>query len=57
MNIEHIEKTMKAHRKANSNADPKVFERHNLTQAECLKRGVRFLPAQVMRPLFQAAGV
>lgn len=35
----------------------KVFKRYELTLAECQKRGVRFLPAQVMRPIFQAAGV
>lgn len=57
MNTEHITKAMKAHRKANSNADPRVFERYTLTRAECLKRGVRFLPAQVMRPVLLAAGL
>jgi hypothetical protein len=34
-----------------------LYERLHLTQAECQKRAVRFLPAQVMRPIFQAAGM
>jgi hypothetical protein len=32
-------------------------KRNDLTRAECQKRDVRFLPAQVMRPIFRAAGV
>jgi hypothetical protein len=36
---------------------PEAFMRYKLTQDECQKRGVRFLPAQVMRPILQAAGI
>lgn len=32
-------------------------KRNYLTRAECQKRDVRFLPAQVMRPIFRAACV
>lgn len=48
---------MKVHRKVNANADSDVFKRYELMLAECQKRGVRFLPAQVMRPIFRAAGL
>lgn len=44
-------------RKSNYNADPNAFKRYELTLSECRNRGVRFLPAQVMRPIFHAAGL
>ncbi len=53
--VDYYQKTFKVGRKVNSNADPKVFKRYELTIAECKRRGVRFLPAQVLRPIFQAA--
>lgn len=43
--------------KWNANEDPKVFKRHQLADAECKRRGVRFLPFQVMRPIIKAAGL
>lgn len=52
-----MDKMMKESRKVNSNADPKVFQRYELAVAECKKRGVRFLPVQVLRPLYRAAGL
>ena len=57
MNDNYIERTMRVCRKGNFNADPKVFKRYELTLAECKKRGVRFLPKQVLRPIFEAAGL
>lgn len=50
-------RVMKDHRKVNLNADPKNFARYQLTAAECAKRGVRFLPVQVMRPIFAASNL
>lgn len=47
----------KISRKINSNADPKVFQRYELMRSECAKRGVRFLPNQVLRPIYLAAGL
>jgi len=45
-------------------ADPYMFptalrfvRRHDLTKEECKRRGVRFLPKQVMRPIFENNGV
>ncbi len=32
----------------------RVMRRHDLTKQECARRGVRFLPAQVLRPIFAA---
>ncbi|RQO60493.1 hypothetical protein DBR47_09040 [Paucibacter sp. KBW04] len=43
--------------------DPKAREallsqqRLQLRAEECARRGVRFLPAQVMRPLYEKAGL
>lgn len=48
---------IKTHSKTNSAADPNVVERYRLTRDECERRGVRFLPAQVMRPILRAAGL
>lgn len=52
---EFAENLLRVARKANSAADPKRINRHELVTAEARKRGVRFLPLQVMRPIFQAA--
>ena len=48
---------MKRHRKVNMNAGLTSFARYQLTVVECAKRGVRFLPAQVMRPIFSASNL
>jgi len=32
-------------------------KRFNLTREACAQRGVRFLPAQVLRPIYTAAGL
>lgn len=55
--ITEFARFMQSHRKVNSNAGPKNFARYQLTMVECAKRGVRFLPAQVMRPIFAASNL
>tara|TARA_Y100001972_G_scaffold115322_1_gene151886 strand:- start:3089 stop:3268 length:180 start_codon:yes stop_codon:yes gene_type:complete len=37
--------------------DDTGWRRHQLTLAECKKRGVKFLPRQVMGPIFKKAGL
>lgn len=54
---DYVQRTMKESRKVNAKANPAVFRRYEMTFAECKKRGVRFLPLQVMRPIFLAAGL
>lgn len=54
---ERISKMFRESRKVNASANPNTFKRYELTLVECKKRGVRFLPAQVMRPIFQSAGL
>ncbi|WP_143188291.1 hypothetical protein [Burkholderia ubonensis] len=54
---EFVETRFRIGRKTNTAADPKNFKRYALMAEEAKKRGVRFLPAQVMRPIFQAAGL
>ncbi|MBX3755195.1 hypothetical protein [Ralstonia pickettii] len=52
---EFAEGLLRVGRKQNSAADPKSIMRHEMAAAESRKRGVRFLPLQVLRPIFQAA--
>lgn len=35
----------------------KMLKRRELTKYECVRRGVRFLPKQVMRPIFADNGL
>ncbi len=37
--------------------DPREQRRRELRSAECAKRGVRFLPAQVMRAVYEKEGL
>ena len=50
---EFAEGLLRVGRKQNSAADPKSIMRHEMVAAESRKRGVRFLPLQVLRPIFR----
>lgn len=53
----NVERVVLEGRKVNSKADSAQFERYQLTLSECKRRGVRFLPRQVMNQIFRKAGL
>ncbi len=50
----YADEMMRINRKVNADADSKDFDRYILSLAECKKRGVKFLPRQVMKKIFHA---
>ena len=51
-----VSRAARESRKSNDGVDPHVWSRYVLYRDECHKRDVRFLPLQVMRPIYSAAG-
>lgn len=55
---QHASEVVRHHRKWNgSPAAVKLWRRQEITQLECARRGVRFLPLKCLRPLFESQGV
>jgi hypothetical protein len=57
MDMQFVDSAFKSHRKENVNDDGNGFKRFELFIAECKRRGVRFLPRQVMHPIYKTAGL
>lgn len=54
---DHIAELMRRHRKVNdSPLAAKLWRRREIALVECARRGVRFLPAQCLRPVFEREG-
>lgn len=53
--VKAMQSLMRESRKWGSNDSG--WKKHQLTVEECKKRGVKFLPRQVMKPIFKQAGL